>query len=749
MRLWNHRLVFLLLVASAVHLYIVYLGQNVHQTVEDTHAHHHAILGNIFESKERVLDCLVYHYKHGFSGFSAMLTPSQAELLSDMPEVVSVFRSGMSKLHTTHSWEYLGLNEATGLWPDAKFGQDVIIGVLDTGVWPESASFVDPGLGPIPVRWKGTCENDTNFDSSLCNNKLIGAKFFFAGYESEHNDTASVAQSVRDYDGHGTHTASTAGGSRVDNVSSFGLAPGSAVGGAPSARLAIYKVCWPEGCNDADLLAAYDESVKDGVDIISLSVGKPSPPLFYQDANAIGSFHATAAGILVSNSAGNSGPELGTVSSCAPWLLTVAASTIDRFFKSDVVLGDNTVVEGFAINLDTSFEEESKGLVVGRDIPATNVAPESAQYCTPGSLDPVLAAGKVVACVQAGGILQPDGSVQLYGVDQAVAESSGYGVIVVDDNFTDTVYPFDARYSKYTEFLPGAGIDNTGVETINSYLSSISGSPTATIKRPRTVITNVHKPAIAQFSSRGPNLVSKYILKPDLTAPGVNILAAWTGYAEPGAVTFDYKIISGTSMACPHVSGAAALLKSLHPTWSPAAIKSALMTSATPLETGSILDYGAGEIDIVKAADPGLIYELQTTDYAAFLCSSNLTAAQYRLITDGLDMRSCPTPPPSPSDLNYPTITVDTDSVVTRVVTNVGDATSTYKVSVVSPPGTTVTVAPTELAFTTVGETQKYTVTISITDASGGSGYGFLTWTDGTRNVTSTIFINQFISALE
>ncbi|KAL2609008.1 hypothetical protein R1flu_027581 [Riccia fluitans] len=763
MTLWRYRLVFVLLIASAVQwdlrpaaaaydddaqLYIVYLGQNLHATVEDTHAHHHEILGNVFESEERVLECLVYHYKHGFSGFSAMLTPSQADLLSDLPEVVSVFRSGMSKVHTTRSWTYLGLNEATGVWPDAKFGEDVIIGILDTGFWPESASFADPGLSPIPLRWKGTCQNDTAFDSSFCNNKLIGAKYYFDGYKLEHNDTSSIVQSVRDYEGHGTHTASTAGGSRVENVSFAGLAKGTAVGGAPSAKLAIYKICWTEGCSDSDLLAAYDDAVRDGVDIISLSVGKGEPFPFDQDANAIGSFHATSVGILVSNSAGNEGPDFGTVTSCAPWLLTVGATTIDRAFKSNLVLGDKSLVEGYAINLDTSFVEESKELVIGGDIPAAGFTAEAAQFCLPGSLDPVQAAGKVVACVQAGGILHADGTVEPYAVDEAVVESRGYGVVVVDNNFTDTVYPFDQRYGRYTEFLPASGVDDIGVAAINAYLNSTASTPVVTIQQPQTVIKNVHNPEIAKFSSRGPNFVSKYILKPDLTAPGVSILAAWTGNAEPGAATFDYKIISGTSMACPHVSGAAALLKSLHPTWSPSAIKSALMTTATPLATGYVTDYGAGEINILKAADPGLIYELSTTDYAAFLCSSNLTAAQYKLITGGLDILTCPTPTPSPSDLNYPTITVDSDGTVTRTVTNVGPAASTYKVSVAEPDGTTITVTPTELTFSAVGEIQKYSVTVTITNPSlsvPGSGFtsGSLTWSDGTRDVTSIIFVNN------
>ncbi|KAL3685402.1 hypothetical protein R1sor_003424 [Riccia sorocarpa] len=729
-------------------LYIVYLGENVHETVEDTHAHHHQILGNIFESKESILECIVYHYKHGFSGFSAMLTPSQADILSELPEVVSVFKSGTSKLHTTRSWAYLGLNERTGPWPDARFGDDVIIGVFDTGIWPESESFAaEPGLSPVPSRWKGTCQNDTAFDSSFCNNKLIGAKFFFDGFQKANNDTSTIVQSVRDYLGHGSHTASTAGGSRVQNTSFLGLAPGTAAGVAPSVKLAIYKICWTDtGCTDTDLLAAYDEAIKDGVDIISLSVGIANPLPFHRDPYAIGSFHATKEGILVSTSAGNEGPDLGTTIKCAPWELAVAASTLDRTFKSDVVLGDSTLVEGSTINLDTQFAEESKELVNASTIPALGVDPETATFCAPGSLDPVQAAGKVVACVQAGGIALANGTIIPYVVDETVVQSGGYGVVVLNRNrnFTDNEYPFYFRYSRHTQLIPASGVEVSQANEIKTYLSS-TVSPTATIKRPRTVIKESLKPATADFSSRGPNRVSPYILKPDLTAPGVDILAAWTGFAEPGNPVYDYKILSGTSMSCPHVSGAAALLKSIHPTWSPAAIKSALMTTATPLEAGDPLGWGAGEINIPKAVDPGLIYDLSITDYATFLCSSNLTAGQFSLITGGLDILLCPTPIPSPSDLNYPTITTGADSVVTRVVTNVGNASSVYTASVDAPAGTTVTVEPVELAFTSVGENQTYTVAITIVNATLTPSFGSLKWTDGVHDVNSTIFINTFI----
>ncbi|KAG6551028.1 hypothetical protein Mapa_007261 [Marchantia paleacea] len=337
-------------------LFIVYLGKNPHPTVEATHAAHHQYLSHVFESKENALESLVYHYKHAFSGFSAMLTQAQADILSQLPEVVSVFESQELKAQTTRSYSYLGLETSTGIWPTSNFGADVIIGVMDSGIWPESESFIDTGLTEIPARWKGTCEAGEQFDPAVnWNKKLIGARFFNKGYEArllQTNETTGqeYVKSARDTNGHGTHCASTAAGARVESASLFGLANGSAIGGAPSARLAVYKTSWGRetetsrhSSTDSDILAAFDLAVLDGVDILSVSMGGDIRP-FYSDSLAIGSYHANENGILVSISAGNSGPEFFSVSNIAPWQLTVAASTTDRQFEAQIELGDGIIV---------------------------------------------------------------------------------------------------------------------------------------------------------------------------------------------------------------------------------------------------------------------------------------------------------------------------------------------------------------------------------------------------------------------
>ncbi|KAK2435276.1 Subtilase family protein [Trifolium repens] len=211
------------------------------------------------------------------------------------------------------------------------------------GIWPESDSFRDDHMDNLPPRWRGICQVGESFDGSHCNRKIIGARWYIKGYEAEFGklNTSNGVEylSPRDASGHGTHTSFTAAGVLVENPSFKGLAKGSARGGAPSAWLAIYKICWPTGCSPADLLAAFDDAFFDGVDIISAS--HPPLPSYLDDVLAIGSFHAVAKGISIVCSGGNSGPYAQTVTNTAPWIITVAASTIDREFPSTIILGNN------------------------------------------------------------------------------------------------------------------------------------------------------------------------------------------------------------------------------------------------------------------------------------------------------------------------------------------------------------------------------------------------------------------------
>lgn len=284
-----------------------------------------------------------------------------------MPGVVDVIPNRVRKLHTTRSWDYLGLSfshATNNPYADSNMGDGIIVGVIDSGIVPESKSFHDQGLGPIPSRWKGECMVGDQFKSTHCNRKLIGARWFAKGVEDEINTTAAIEYfSPRDAVGHGTHTASTAVGSLVHDVSFKGLALGTVRGGAPRARLAVYKVCWnlpgnAGACSTVDELKAVDEAIHDGVDVLSLSIGATGPAL--DPELDIKLLHAVAKGITVVCSAGNDGPSLHTVEHIVPWIITVAASSMDRSFPSPIMLGNNRTIMGqslFTGDKETGFRD--------------------------------------------------------------------------------------------------------------------------------------------------------------------------------------------------------------------------------------------------------------------------------------------------------------------------------------------------------------------------------------------------------
>nr|GMC71070.1 subtilisin-like protease SBT1.4 [Ipomoea batatas] len=561
---------------------------------------------------------ILYTYGRVVRGFSARLTRFQASELRKVPGVISVLPDHVRGLLTTRTPQFLGLAESSGLWPNSDYADDVIVGVLDTGIWPERPSFSDEGLSPVPSSWKGKCENSTDFPESLCNRKIIGARVFYKGYEAARGspiDESVESKSPRDMEGHGTHTASTAAGSIVASASLFEYARGEARGIAIKARIAVYKICWSSGCYDSDVLAAMDQAVEDGVHIISLSVG-PSVycPDYDQDSFAIGAFGATKHGVLVSCAVGNSGSGANTAVNVAPWFLTVGASTIDRQFPADVVLGDGRIFTGVSLYSGEPLGENKLPLVYGGDA--------GSRYCYSGGLDASKAAGTIVFCDR-GGIAKVEKAV-------AVREAGGVGMILANLASSGEELVADPY------LIPTSNVGDKDGDEIRNYINS-DPSPTATIVFRGTVIgTSPSAPRVAAFSSRGPNYVTPEILKPDVIAPGVNILAGWTGAIGPSGLNIDkrtveFNVISGTSMACPHVSGLAALLRKAYPKWSPAAIKSALMTTAynldnsgsnfTDLATGkqsTPFAHGSGHVDPNRALDPGLVYDLDVSDYVDF-----------------------------------------------------------------------------------------------------------------------------------
>ncbi|XP_074568513.1 subtilisin-like protease SBT4.3 [Curcuma longa] len=690
-------------------VYIVYMGAQ-HSSQYSTYELHLNLL------KEILVNCspsesLVYSYQRSFSGFAAKLSIDEAEKLSEMEGIVSVFPSKTLKLRTTRSWDFLNFRQRVNKNPTLE--SDVIVGMIDTGIWPESKSFSDQGLRSPPSKWKGTCVNMT------CNNKIIGARYY-----NSFGDYTLNEPSPRDFEGHGTHTASTAAGRSVSHASLYGLARGTARGAVPSARLAVYKVCWSFGCTDQDILAAFDDAISDGVDVISLSIGHSFPTDYFQDSIAIGSFHAMANGILTSASAGNDGPYHGTVANVAPWMLVAAASSIDRHIIDKMVTGDHVSTLGASVNTFATKTRLGYPLIYLQGNATT-----SPGDCT-ALPDKNVLKGKIVLCN--------------YFSDE-IFSTGIKGLVFIDDSSLDVsfVYPIP--------FITVSSLD--GLKLL-SYINNTK-NPVANIHKSEEVFDS-EAPLVGSFSSRGPNMITPDILKPDISAPGIDILAAWSPVAPASGIINDtrvvkYNIISGTSMACPHVTGAAAYVKSFHPNWSPAAIMSALMTTAKPMYPSvgqDQLSYGAGQLNPVKAVDPGLVYDAGASDYVQMLCNSGYNETMIRIVTG--DASSCSASSNGTArDLNYPSMALHVQSgkaftaKFLRTVTNVGGARRCrYKAEVWADHGLNVVVNPSKLKFSELKEKRQFTVSVSGGPLPGNStAPATVIWSDGKHQVRSVIVV--------
>ncbi|KAL3514871.1 hypothetical protein ACH5RR_027588 [Cinchona calisaya] len=539
--------------------------------------------------------------------------------------------------------------------------------------------------------------------SSMKRRKIIGGKH----YRSDGQVPTGDIPSPRDSEGHGSHTASTAAGRVVSKASLFNLGLGTARGGVPSARIAVYKICWADGCYDADILAAFDDGIADGVDIISLSVGGSFPKNYFEDSIAIGAFHSMKNGILTSNSAGNSGPGAGSITNFSPWSLSVAASVIDRKFVTNVQLGNNKIYQGVTVN---TFQLNNKlyPLVYGGDVPNTAAGFDSSEsrYCIYDSLDKTKVNGNIVLCDELS-----DGT--------ATWAAGAIGTVMQDGGFKDFgfLFPLSASY-----------LGTEDGSTVLNYINSTS-KPTATIQKSNQIIDNA-APYVVSFSSRGPNPITRDILKPDLSAPGVDIVAAWS---EATSIT-------------------AAYVKSFNPTWSPAAIKSALMTTATPMSTKTNTDaefaYGSGQINPLNATNPGLVYDAGEADFVSFLCSQGYNTTALQLVTGDKATSCTKANNATVWDLNYPSFTVSATSgqvirIFHRTVTNVGNPVSTYKAIVNVPSQISIKVDPNVLSFQSLGQKLSFTVTVTAQIPSTIIS-GALVWDDGVYQVRSPVVAHAY-----
>jgi subtilisin family serine protease len=674
----------------------------------------------------------LYDYSYTYAGFSAEMSYDDAVKLAKSSGVKSVEPSEIQHADTVDTPRFLGLSGKGGAWQQAggidKAGDGVIIGMIDSGYVPERASFAPMKTTKqsdaiVAKKWKGTCQAGEEAPVT-CNNKVIGARYFDKGIGTR--PIPDEFKSPRDYGGHGTHTASTAAGNYGVDMTVMGRDYGKGSGMAPHARLAIYKALWAVDATgggsgtDADIVAAIDAAVSDGVDVINYSISGSGST--YVNATGLAFLRAAKAGVFVATSAGNTGPGEATVGKTYPWVTSVANGTHDRDIQTTVTLGDGKSYTGAGIGSGTP----QTPVVLAKDAGLPNADPANLALCQAGTLDPAKATGKIVVCDR-GGNARVDKSLQ-------VKNAGGVGMILL--NITPGTLDADLHS------IPTVHLDDKATPAVKAYVSG-TANPTATIG-PGTPV-RVNAPKVASSSSRGPSPAGNGdLLKPDIMAPGTNVLAATTAFSAAGG---EYAFMSGTSMSTPHIAGIAAVLKSKHPTWSPMAIKSAMMTTATDKDTSgkpiqndsgspaNPFGYGAGQVQPKLGMDPGLVYDSTYTDWTKFVCGSGQVPSTHELCANGkIDL----------SDLNYPTIAIGDlagKQTVTRTVTNVGDVPEVYFPKVEGLKGLKVTVTP-RILVTLPGRSTTYKVTIE-NDGAPLEQYSFgrLVWKSVRHSVASTLAI--------
>ncbi|TDD71327.1 protease [Jiangella aurantiaca] len=688
----------------------------------------------------------LYQYTVAVNGFAAELSAAQAAELAADPQVLAVVPDEPRAVDTVASPEFLGLTGDDGLWSQlggtAEAGSGVVVGVIDTGIWPESASFAGPELAGGPTgeigtayrtsdtgtavlkangdTFTGECETGENWTAGLCNGKLVSARYYDDGFVAnvppEHRDP-SEHLSTRDVDGHGSHTAGTAAGNHGVPMSVNGRDFGDGSGMAPGASIAAYKVCWQDddeatgGCYPSDSVAAIDQAILDGVDVINYSISGATDTLV--DPVELAFLSAASANVFIAASAGNSGPDESTVAHNSPWVTTVAAST-HQVYEGTVEVGDGRRFRGSMIS-DAGVPEQTP-LVYARDIAASGVDPEEAALCAPSSLDGARAAGAVVICDR--------GVYDRVAKSAEVQRAGGLGTVLGNLDPAETL---NADF----HVIPTTHVGAADAAVIREYAAT-DGATAALLVGDQTDLPPTPKPVLAGFSSRGPALANGGdLLKPDISAPGVDVLAAVAPGPHHGN---DYDFLSGTSMAAPHIAGLAALIRAEHPEWSAPAIKSAMMTTAYDLVVASDepdrdrFHAGAGHVDPARFLDPGLVYESGVRDWLAFMEGA------------GEDTGVPGVEPIDPSELNQPSIAIGAlagRQTITRTVTAV--IPGLYRAGI-DVPGFTARVTPSVLHFGRPGQSKTFEVTLTRTRAALDEyAHGILTWSGAGTTVRSPI----------
>lgn len=636
-------------------------------------------------------------FKVVYGGVSMLVPAGRVRDLLRVPGVVAVQEDRLVHTLTTTTPHFLG---ADRVWPSlggpTRAGRNVVVGVLDSGIWPEHPSFKDLGLGPFPPA--AGCEFGNGSDPALgdpfrCNHKLIGAYAFTDTYMTvigaepgEFCDNRTGECTARSADGHGTHTASTAAGAPA-MASVFGLPRGRVSGVAPGARVIAYRVCLALGCYSSDSVSAVQQAVIDGVDVINFSISGGADP--YSDPIELAFLDAYAAGIEVNASAGNSGPGPGTADHGGPWVTTVGASYGPGAFMTSLQLHAS---DGTALNLPGSTI--TRGVAGKTVVSAADVAGYHDAFCaTP--MDNGSVTNLVVVC-ERGRVTRIEKSFD-------VRRGGAAGMILFNPTHQDL---FTDNFWIPTVMLEGPEPANTLLSFLDAHASVRS-----------TWITGAaapnHADQMTTFSSRGP--VGGFI-KPDVTAPGLQVLAGDTpesigpAAGPPGQL---FQSIAGTSMSSPYAAGVAALIRAVHPGWTPGQVKSAIMTSAVQTATkedgvtpANPFDDGAGSIRADRAVRPTLTFDVSATDYVAAAID-----------------------PPHWLNLDLPSIdAVEMTGEVstTRYGRNVSGSPQTFSASVAAPAGATIDVTSPDWNVAP-GGTLEIDVTISGEDLADGQYFGSIT----------------------
>ncbi|MGD8809402.1 MAG: S8 family serine peptidase [Gammaproteobacteria bacterium] len=724
----------------------------------------------------------MYSFGYALNGFAALLSAEQASALAQRPEVERIWLDKDHKVRTNNSSLFLGLlDQDDGLRASRKLsGEGVIVGVIDSGIatdhpslsqfeeklprhcagewarnsllgrWlchnvrrnPPRVDLYDP-----PEDFAGTCQTGEAFGVEQCNDKVVGARYYIEGFLSRHTLDDGEFLSPKDADGHGTHIATIIAGNPV-SASLFGTRVARVSGIAPRAQIAVYKACWLKPgelratCTTADLARAIDDAVADGVDIINYSVGSLETDLTAPDDIAL--LNAFDAGVLSVVAAGNDGPNLATIGSpsSAPWVLTVAASTQDGtgYEEAIEITAPDDIAGRIAMREATFTRSLRSGAIAETAIVLADDGIETPGSGTTGTTrdacEPLVNGGAVGGRI----VLIQRGACNFDVKLQHAVDAGALAAIV----YNTSGGPFPMNGSSAPS-IPAVMIGVADGQRLVDRLTNAE-PVLAKLSKGTFLERSFEGLTMSTFSSRGPSLSDENFLKPDITAPGVDILAGHTRDAANGLQGEDFQYLSGTSMSAPEAAGVAALLLEANPDWSPGTLKSALMTTAFQDVVSSDNEFfahpfemGAGHVDGNRAIDPGLVYDSDFLDYAAYLCSLERSPFPEFdcgvLGSAGFSFAA--------TDVNLPSFgaaeLISGDSLRRRV-TNIGPA-GTYTVAVEEPFGVSVFVEPTELTLA-AGETAEFSVSFETDEPDYDLwAFGRLEWWDGEHSVMSPIAV--------